>query len=177
MLAASQSDQLHDEDQNRSWYGEARLMKVSKTWSCLLLLGAVLNLSGCQQILKILGIGRDDHNITPTSLPVSISKCAVVGAGNDPIIEHTGIPVTWKFSDGIVYVISIDAKTDQNTPTPPISTSVTNTLSGAQWDNAVTPTDCSIDIATHKGTGCYFKYNIAVKGGKVCNDPGIQIIP
>jgi len=151
-------------------------MKLSRTWSCLLLLGAVLNLSGCGQILKILGIGGGGVHTTTTTVPVSINHCAVT-AGNDPIIEHPGTAVTWNFSDHQVYMITIDPKVDQNT-TPPttITPSVTNTSSGAKWDNMNTPTNCSIDTTTQKGTGCYFKYNISL-GGKVCSDPGIQIIP
>jgi hypothetical protein len=149
-------------------------MKLSRTWSCLLLLGAVLSLSGCDQILKIFGIGGGGVHTT-TTVPVSINRCAVT-AGNDPIIEHPGTPVTWNFSDQ-TYVITIDTKIDQNiNPPTTIAPSVTNTSSGAKWDNANTPTDCSTDTTTNKKKGCYFKYNISA-GGKVCNDPGIQIIP
>ena len=150
-------------------------MKVLRMWSCLPLLVAVLNFSGCDQLVKIFGGGRP-HPLTPTKLPVSINDCAVATA-DDPIVEHPNTAVTWNFSDGKDYKITIDSKVDQNTTPPtPIPNSVTNLSTGAQWDNASTPTDCSINITTHKGTGCYLKYNISL-GGKVCNDPGIQIIP
>lgn len=155
-------------------------MKVSRTWSCLLLLGAVLNFSGCDQIMKIFG-SRGGGARGITTVPVSINGCNVVdpitGGVVDPIIEHPGVPVTWSFSDK-TYVINFDTKYDPNNPSKDITPSVTYpTPKTAKWDNAGTPTDCSIDTTTNKDKGCYFKYNIAIKGRKVCNDPGVQIIP
>jgi len=154
-------------------------MKFSRMWSCLLLLAAVLNFSGCDQIVKFFGGGGGPFHITTAT--VSIKGCRVVdpttAGAVDPIVEHPGTPVTWNFSDN-TYVITFDTKYDPNSPANNITPSVTYpTSQSANWANANTPTDCSIDNSTSKNKGCYFKYNIAVKGGKVCNDPGVQVIP
>ena len=144
-------------------------MKVSKMWSCLLLLGALFNFSGCDQIVKIFS-GGSPH--TPTKTPVSINGCAVATA-NDPIIEHSGTPVTWTFSDNS-YVITFNPKYDKTSKkdiTPPPS-SITHTSTTAGWDNANTPIDCG-----DNGGGCYFKYNIYGGDKQLCKDPGIHIIP
>jgi hypothetical protein len=169
MLAVSRSEQNHGEDRNRRWYEEARLMNISRTWSCLLLLGAVLNFSGCDQIRKICGKGGG-RAPTITNMPVSItgSDCGVT----DPINEHPGTPVIWTFSSNS-HLITWNPKYDKNTHqdiTPP---QVTYTSSGARWDNPnTTPTHCG-----DNGGGCYFKYNILRGDKSLCNDPGIQIIP
>lgn len=141
------------------------MMKVSRTWSCLLLLGAMLNLSGCQQILKIFG-GGGSH--TPTLMPVSVNNSCDV----TEITEHSGKAVTWTFP-GDNYRISFNPKYDKtsNKEITPISSSITYAGPRAKWDNASTPTDCG-----DNGGGCYFKYNI-YSGVSLCNDPGIQIIP
>jgi hypothetical protein len=152
-------------------------MKVSKTRGCLLLLGALFNFSGCDRIMKVLGIGGDGAHVTATRMPVSIKGCSAA----DPIVVHTWDPVTWSFSDKS-YVITFDPKYDPNSSPPKIITpspaSLTHpTPQTLNWDTNGTPTDCSINITTNKKEGCYFKYSISVVGGQVCNDPGIHIIP
>jgi hypothetical protein len=159
-------------------------MNVSRTWSCLLLSGAMLNLSGCDQIRKIFGNdggGGGVHGLTTATL--SINGCSVVdpstGRVVDPIVQKPGTPVTWNFSDQKVYVITFNPKydkTSQSNITPPAN-SITHTSSGVTWNNANTPKDCG-----DNGGGCYFKYNIWLGGtpaapGPLCSDPGIQIIP
>jgi len=160
-------------------------MKISRMWSCLLLLGAVLNFSGCDQIVKFFGGGGGGGGggvaLHVTTATVSIKGCRVVdpstGTGLDPIIEKPGTPVTWNFSDN-TYVITFDTKLDTNNSGKDITPIVTYPTShSANWANAGTPFDCSIDNTTRQNKGCYFKYNIAVSGQKVCNDPGVQIIP
>jgi hypothetical protein len=157
-------------------------MKFSRMWSCLLLLGAVLNFSGCEQIVKFFGGGGGGSGaLHVTTATVSIKGCSVVDPTTagvvDPIVEYPGTPLTWNFSDK-TYVITFDTKYDPNNPSNNITPSVTYPTShSAIWANAGTPTDCSIDNTTNKNKGCYFKYNIAVSGQKVCSDPGVQIIP
>lgn len=144
-------------------------MKGSRAWSCLLVLGAVLNFSSCDQIMKIFG-GRNPR--APTKTPVSINGCAVA-TNNDPIIEHSGTPVTWTFSDNS-YVVTFNPKYDKTSKkeiTPPPGF-ITYTATTVKWDNVNTPTDCG-----DNGKGCYFKYNIYGGDKQLCNDPGIQIIP
>src|SRR5580698_7233753 len=74
---------------------ETKLMKISRMWSCLLLLGAVLNFSGCDQIVKFFGGGGGGGGggvaLHVTTATVSIKGCRVVdpstGTGLDPIIR------------------------------------------------------------------------------------------
>ena len=130
----AKSDQSHDGDYCRSWYREVRLMKVSRAWSCLLLLGAVLNFSGCDQIRKIFGNdggGGGVHGLTTAT--VSINGCSVVdpstGKVVDPIVQKARTPVTWNFSDQKVYVITFNPKYDKTSHsniTPPAN-SITHT--------------------------------------------------
>jgi len=150
-------------------------MKVSKTWGCFLLLGAMLTFSGCEQIMKVFGIGGG--RTTTTRMPVSINGCAVA----DPITVHTGDPVTWSFSDNS-YVITFDQKFDPNSNppnkniTPPPGSLTSPTPTTFKWDTSNTPTDCSVSTTIHNNQGCYFKYSISV-GGRVCNDPGVHVVP
>jgi hypothetical protein len=146
-------------------------INVSKTWGCLMLLGAMLIFSGCEHIKNIFGIGGAE---SMTKMPVLIKSCQAV----DPITVHTGDPVTWSFSDNS-YVITFDQKFDPNsnqTITPPPGSFSSPTPTTRKWDTSNTPTACSVSATTHKNQGCYFKYSISV-GGQVCNDPGVHVVP
>jgi hypothetical protein len=155
--------------------GNSKLIKVSRMWSSLLLLGAaLLSFGGCDQIMSVLGIGGRGA-LTMTPMPVSVKGCKVA----DPINAHPGDPVTWSFSDKS-YEITFDKKYDPNSnpPNKDITPSLTSpTPQSRKWDTTGTPTDCSVNITTNKNEGCYFKYSISVVGGQVCNDPGVHIVP
>jgi hypothetical protein len=167
----------------QSWCGESKLRKVSQSFGCLLLLGALLDGSSCNHDKNLSGGSR----VTLTNMPVKITNCVPT---DDLITTDTTHDVVWKSADNHDYTITFDQKTDlnnspQNDITPFPNSNPPHSLpvpanGTATWPTSNTPTNCSIVTTSTGGTkqaGCYYKYSIAFTGGSVCNDPGVHVIP
>jgi len=141
----------------QSRYVKAKRMGVSLVCGCLLIFGALLSFCGCKKV---------NPNVTLTSMPVSITDCE---PDKDPINVHSNDTVVW-FPKDNSYVITFEPKnypgTSNAIPVPP----PLPVPKGQQTSESLNlPNNC-----TRKG--CYFEYEIS-EGGKVCNDPGVHVIP
>ena len=152
------------------WYLKPKRTKLSQTCVCLLLFAALFNFGGCKPKPGPI------HPRTVTATPVLIANCYPQA---DPIVVKKGSPVTWTFSDN-TYSITFEQKYDLNVSPPlnitPPSNSISVSPGSVQWDTSNAYTDCSIGTTTGQNAGCYYKYSISV-GNKVCNDPGVHVIP
>jgi len=153
-------------------------MKVSQTFGCILLFGALLNSGTCNRTIH--------PRLTPTTMPVSIIDCrpSVRGVSADTIEVQAGNSVVWSLIDN-PYSITIDQKIDSGgNNIAPLTSSIVPTpatvSAPAQLTlptSATTHTDCSHvgSGSSVQNRGCYFKYNIWL-GTAICYDPGIHVI-
>src|SRR5271157_2709744 len=88
-------------------HGESKLKRVSQSFGCLLLFGALLQSGSCEK-------GLDHQTRVKTHMPVSIDANCKPGA--DPIKVKKGDPVIWSFSGN--YTITLESKYDLNYSPP-----------------------------------------------------------
>jgi len=173
-------------------------MKLARGWSCLVLLVALLNLSGCDWIKKIC-CGGAGGGVTPRTFAGGTTKIEITGCKINPpvdkeIIRPTGDAIKWYTKDTNTYTITFAHKydppgsTNDITPFPPGHQLTVKPTQEAVWNlstldgTTATPTDCPGDTITLPNSGfkvpsCYYEYTISSSGCKVPPDPGVHVTP
>lgn len=146
------------------WYEKTKVRKGLQSFGCLLILGALFDGSSCDQ-----NKGGVRPRATVTNMPVKIKDCEPE-TGKDPITVHKGFPVDWLATDD-TYVIHFEPKYYPGTTNPITVPSDQQLPKGATTSQPLSlPDNCA-------KKGCYFKYDILDSTGKICNDPGVHVIP
>jgi hypothetical protein len=167
-------------------------MKLARGWSCLILLVALLDLSGCNWIKKIGGGGGVAPQVLGTGgvTKIEITGCKITPAIEKEIIRPKGDVIKWYTKDTDTYTITFLPKYNPPgnniTPFPPTHTLTVAAGTPATWDlsfldagHTSTPTDCagdSIPLPHITIPSCYYEYTIVNSKNQSC-DPGVHVIP